>query len=140
VATNNSFLGDLAKHADVFDKFRSSDGRFMDSLSSDMEGLLSLYEASHLGMHGQNTLEEARLFSVQNLKSLMEKLDSDSAEQVRQSLEIPLYWRMQRVEARNFIDVYQKDTAKNLTLLELAKLDYNLVQSIYQRELEELAR
>ncbi|KAE8075769.1 hypothetical protein FH972_014457 [Carpinus fangiana] len=126
--------------SDVFDKFRSSDGRFMDSLSSDMGGLLSLYEASHLGMHGQNTLEEARLFSVQNLKSLMRKLDSDSAEQVRQSLEIPLYWRMQRVEARNFIDVYQKDTAKNLTLLELAKLDYNLVQSIYQRELEELAR
>ena len=114
----------------------------MDSLSSDMEGLLSLYEASHLGMHGQNyTLEEARLFSVQNLKSLVGKLDSDSADQVRQSLEIPLqYWRMQRVEARNFIDVYQKDTAKNLTLLELAKLDYNLVQSMYQRELEELAR
>jgi hypothetical protein len=130
----------LTKHAGVFDKFRSSDGRFMDSLSSDMEGLLSLYEASHLGMHGQNTLEEARLFSVRNLKSLMRKLDSNSAEQVRQSLEIPLYWRMQRVEARNFIDVYQKDTAKNLTLLELAKLDYNLVQSIYQRELEELAR
>jgi hypothetical protein len=79
----------LAKHADVFDKFRSSDGRFMDSLSSDVEGLLSLYEASHLGMHGQNTLEEARLFSVQNLKSLMGKLDTDSAEQVRQSLENP---------------------------------------------------
>jgi hypothetical protein len=130
----------LTKHAGVFDKFRSSDGRFTDSLSSDMEGLLSLYEASHLGMHGQNTMEEARLFSVQNLKSLMRKLDSNSAEQVRQSLEIPLYWRMQRVEARYFIDVYQKDTAKNLTLLELAKLDYNLVQSIYQRELEELAR
>jgi hypothetical protein len=130
----------LAKHADVFDKFRSSDGRFVDSLSSDMEGLLSLYEASHLGMHGQNTLEEARLFSVQNLKSLMRKLDSDLAEQVRQSLEIPLYWRMQRVEARNFIDVYQRDMAKNLTLLELAKLDYNLVQYVYQQELKELAR
>jgi hypothetical protein len=112
----------------------------MDSLSNDMEGLLSLYEASHLRMHGENTLEEARDFSIENLTSLMEKLDSDSAEQVRQSLEIPLYWRMQRIEARNFIDVYQKDTAKNLTLLELAKLDYNLVQSIYQQELEELAR
>jgi hypothetical protein len=130
----------LAKHADVFDKFRSSDGRFMDSLSSDTEGLLSLYEASHLGMHGQNTLEEARLFSVQNLKSLMRKMDSDSAEQVRQSLEIPLYWRMPRVEARSFIDVYQRDMAKNLTLLELAQLDYNLVQYVYQQELKELAR
>jgi len=42
-----------------------------------------------------NTLEEARVFSIQNLRSLMGKLDSDSAERVRQSLEIPLYWRMQ---------------------------------------------
>jgi hypothetical protein len=56
----------------------------MDSLSSDMEGLLSFYEASHLGMIGErNTLEEARVFSIQNLRSLMGKLDSDSAELVR---------------------------------------------------------
>jgi hypothetical protein len=67
-----------AKHADVFDKFRSHNGRFMDSLSSDMEGLLSLYEASHLAMHGENTLEEGRIFSIKNLKSLMGKLDNDS--------------------------------------------------------------
>jgi hypothetical protein len=125
---------------DVFDKFRSGDGRFMDSLSSDMEGLLSLYEASHLGMHGEIILEEAKDFSIKNLKSLMAKLNSNSAEQVRQSLEIPLYWRMPRVEARNFIEVYQKDIAKNSTLLELAKLDYNLVQYVYQQELKELAR
>jgi hypothetical protein len=112
----------------------------MDSLSNDMEGLLSLYEASHLAMNGENILEEGRIFSIKNLKSLMEKLDSDSAKQVKQSLEIPLYWRMPRVEARSFIDVYQRDRAKNLTLLELAKLDYNLVQYVYQQELKELAR
>jgi hypothetical protein len=96
----------LAKHADVFNKFRSGDGRFMDNLSSDMEGLLSLYEASHLAVHGENILEEAKDFSIKNLKSLMGKLDSDSAKQVKQSLEIPLYWRMPRVEARSFIDVW----------------------------------
>jgi hypothetical protein len=112
----------------------------MDSLSNDMEGLLSLYEASNLAIHGENNLEEGRIFSIKNLKSLMEKLDSDSAKQVKQSLEIPLYWRMPRVEARSFIDVYQRDRAKNLTLLELAKLDYNLVQYVYQQELKELAR
>jgi hypothetical protein len=52
-----------AKHADVFDKFRSCDGRFMDSLSNDMEGLLSLYEASHLAMNGENILEEGRILA-----------------------------------------------------------------------------
>nr|POE87209.1 putative terpene synthase 9 [Quercus suber] len=122
---------------DVFKKFKSRDGRFVASLSKDVEGLLSLYEASHLGMHGENILEEARDFSMKNLNSLMGKLDSNSAKQVKQSLEIPLHWRVPRVEARNFIDVYQKDNKRNLTLLELAKLDYNLVQSVHQREIKE---
>ena len=124
----------------MFDRFRSRDGRFIDSLSRDVEGLLSLHEASHLRMHGESTLEEARDFSIKNLNLLMEKLDSNSAKRVKQSLEIPLFWRMPRVEARNFIDVYQKDNTKNMTLLELAKLDYNLVQSVYQQELKELER
>ena len=112
----------------------------MESLSRDVEGLLSLYEASYLGMHGENILEEGRDFSINNLKSLMGKLESNSGKKVRQSLEIPLYWRMPRVEALNFIDVYQNDNTKNSTLLELAKLDYNLVQSVYQLELKELER
>ncbi|XP_075668632.1 putative terpene synthase 9 isoform X1 [Castanea sativa] len=126
--------------SDVFDKFRSRDGKFMDSLSLDIEGLESLYEASHLGMGGESIAEEAKNFSMKNLKSLMEKLDSNSAKQVKQSLEVPLYWRVPRVEVRKFIGIYEKDSTKNLPLLELAKLDYNLVQSVHQRELKELQR
>nr|QWQ79614.1 TPS56 [Juglans sigillata] len=126
---------------DVFERFRNRDGKLIhDGLSRDMEGLLALYEASHLGMHGENILDEFKDFSTKSLISLMEKLDSNSAVQVKESLEIPLHWRMSRVEARNFIDVYQKDTTKSLTLLQLAMLDYNLVQSVYQQELKELAR
>ncbi|ONI18547.1 hypothetical protein PRUPE_3G222300 [Prunus persica] len=59
---------------------------------------------------------------------------------VEQSLETPLRWRMPRIEARNFIDIYERDNSKNLALLELAKLDYNLVQSVYQMEIKELSR
>ncbi|EEF31631.1 (R)-limonene synthase, putative [Ricinus communis] len=47
---------------------------------------------------------------------------------------------MPRIEALNFVNVYQKDDTKNLVLLELARLDYNLVQSVYQIEVKELAR
>ncbi|KAB2610589.1 terpene synthase 9 [Pyrus ussuriensis x Pyrus communis] len=59
---------------------------------------------------------------------------------VQQSLETPLHWRMQRIEARSFIDIYQKDDSMNMDLLELAQLDYNIVQSLYQREIKELSR
>ncbi|CAB4274271.1 unnamed protein product [Prunus armeniaca] len=41
---------------EVFNKFRSRDGSFKDSLSKDVEGLLSLYEASHLGMPGKKKI------------------------------------------------------------------------------------
>ncbi|CAB4304745.1 unnamed protein product [Prunus armeniaca] len=58
---------------EVFNKFRSRDGSFKDSLSKDVEGLLSLYEASHLGMPGEeedHVLEEAKSFSTKNLRQL----------------------------------------------------------------------
>ncbi|GAV79948.1 Terpene_synth domain-containing protein/Terpene_synth_C domain-containing protein [Cephalotus follicularis] len=127
---------------DIFEKFKDGDGRFMESIGKDVAGLLSLYEASQLGRQGEIVLEQAKNFSAQNLKSFLRKVESsgsDIAEQVQQSLELPLHWRMPRAEARSFIHVYQKDDTKSLILLELAKLDYNIVQAAYQRELKELA-
>ncbi|XP_062106180.1 probable terpene synthase 9 [Humulus lupulus] len=127
--------------SDVFDKFRGKDGRFLDSLSSNVHGILSLYEASHLGMPEENVLEEAKSFTTKMLKYFSAgKMDSFLSKQVEQSLEVPLYWRMPRFETRNFIDLYQMDETKSATLLELAQLDYNLVQSLHQNELKELGR
>ncbi|XP_022746844.1 probable terpene synthase 9 [Durio zibethinus] len=125
--------------AEVFQKFKGGDGKFMDSLSGDVEGLLSLEEASFLGVKGENFLEEAKGFTSESLKALLGKLDEVKAKHVQQSLEVPLYWRMERIEARNFIDSYQRDDTHRSVLLELAKLDYNLTQSAYQKELKELA-
>ncbi|KAF3443756.1 hypothetical protein FNV43_RR13446 [Rhamnella rubrinervis] len=126
--------------SDVFQEFRGKEGRFKDSLRRDVQGLLSLYEASHFGVGGEEVLEGAKSFTIENLNSLMLTADSDLAKQLQQALEIPLRWRVPRMEARNFIDMYQKYETKNISLLELAKLDYNLVQSVYQQELKELAR
>ncbi|CAK9161364.1 unnamed protein product [Ilex paraguariensis] len=124
---------------DLFNKFKDKKGRFMDSLSKDATGLLSLYEASHLGMNSDDGLKEAKNFSIKHLVSLAGKLDNNLAEQVKQSLQTPLYWRMPRLEARKFIDLFVVDDEKSLILSKLAKLDYNLVQSIHQQELKELA-
>ncbi|RXH68071.1 hypothetical protein DVH24_028218 [Malus domestica] len=129
---------------DVFNKFKAGNGRFEDSLSKDIEGLLSLYEASHLGMLGEeHVLEEAKSFSAKRLRQLLGTLEGEDGllkQLVQQSMETPLHWRMPRIEARSYIDLYQKDDSRNIDLLELAKLDYNLVQSVYQREIKELSR
>ncbi|KAL7000223.1 hypothetical protein U1Q18_001371 [Sarracenia purpurea var. burkii] len=125
--------------SDVFNKFKDIEGGFMKSLSQDVTGLLSLYEASYYGMDSENDLEEAKNFSVKHLSSLIGKMNIKVAEQVRRSLEIPLRWRMPRLEARNFIDLYPKDNGVGSSLLlELSKLDYNLVQSVHQKEVKEL--
>ncbi|KAG8472610.1 hypothetical protein CXB51_034398 [Gossypium anomalum] len=127
--------------SDVFNKFMNSDGKFKECLSEDAAGLLSLYEASHLGVHEEDVLDEAKAFSTKHLKLALDKLEleNDLVQQIKESLEVPLHWRLPRMEARNFINIYQRDENKKLALLELAKLDFNLLQSVYLQELKELA-
>ncbi|XP_058220233.1 probable terpene synthase 9 isoform X1 [Rhododendron vialii] len=126
--------------SEVFNKFKDRDGNFKEGLSKDAEGLMSLYEASHYGMQCEIDLEAARTFSVKHLNSLTGKMEIELAEQIQQSLECPVRWRMPRLEARNFIDLYESDSSRNPLLLEFAKLDYNLVQSVHQQEVQELAK
>ena len=129
----------LLMETDMFDSFRDERG-FTNCLCHDAEGLLSLYEAAHLGVYGEKTLEEAKEFSIRHLKCLEEEVDLNLVEQIKHSLEIPLHWRMPRLEARHYIDVYERVEGRSSVLLELAKLDFNVVQSIHQEEVKELSR
>ena len=112
----------------------------MNGLRHDAKGLLSLYEAAHLGIYGEKTLEEAKEFSVRHLKCLREEVDLTLVEQIKHSLEIPLHWKMPRLEARRYIDVYERVKGRSSVLLALAKLDFNVVQSVHQEEVKELSR
>nr|QBP79199.1 monoterpene synthase [Lilium hybrid cultivar] len=125
--------------SDVFQKYRDSQG-FKDSLTDDVKGLLSLYEASFLSFPGEQLMEEANKFSVRHLESLTQKVGLDIEEQVRHSLQVPLHRRMRRLEAREYIDVYQREEGKSSVLLEFAKVDFNFVQIIHQMELKELSK
>ncbi|WRX28625.1 Terpene synthase, partial [Theobroma cacao] len=119
---------DLYTVALQFRLIRQNDGKFMDSLRGDVIGLLSFYEASHLGMPEEDVLDEALNFSTKHLLVLRKKMDGNKAEQIQQALEYPLHWRMPWTEARDFIAIYQHDAKMNSVLLELAKLNYNITQ------------
>ena len=112
----------------------------MDSLREDVAGLVSLYEATHLRMDGEDDFEEAYRFSTKQLNSSFGKMGIELGEQVKQSLEIPLHWRMPRFEARNSIDLCLMEDSMPSVLLKFAKLDYNLVQSVHQQEVQELSK
>jgi isoprene synthase len=86
-------------------------------------------------------LDEAKVFAISHLKELSEeKIGKDLAEQVNHALELPLHRRTQRLEAVLSIEAYRKKEDADQVLLELAILDYNMIQSVYQRDLRETSR
>ncbi|XP_024033992.1 (-)-germacrene D synthase-like isoform X1 [Citrus clementina] len=127
--------------ADIFKKFKDEKGEFKAMLTNDARGLLCLYEASYLRVQGENILEEACEFSRKHLKSLLPHISTSLANQVEHSLEIPLHRGMPRLEARQYISIYEADNStRNELILELAKLDFNLLQELHRRELSEISR
>lgn len=110
-------------------------------LTNDARGLLFLYEASYLRVQGENILEEACEFSRKHLKSLLPHISTSLANQVEHSLEITLHRGMPRLEARQYISIYEADNStRNELILELAKLDFNILQELHRRELSEISR
>nr|CAB3482105.1 unnamed protein product [Digitaria exilis] len=107
--------------------------------SDDVNTLLTLYDATHLTVHGEDILDNIIAFNKSRLRSLMKtNLESDLLEEIRVTLETTLFRRVERVEARHFISVYEKKATRDNTILEFAKLDYNLVQVVYCNKLKEL--
>nr|POE80650.1 putative terpene synthase 12 [Quercus suber] len=125
---------------DMFNCFKDRKGNFKECLGKDIKGLLSLHEASYLGFEGENLLDEAMEFTTMHLKDLKGDVSRTLKEEVRHSLEMPLHRRMRRLEQRRYIDAYNMKEAHNRKLLELAKLDFNIVQSVHQRDLKDMSR
>ncbi|KAL6127443.1 hypothetical protein ACLB2K_070808 [Fragaria x ananassa] len=121
---------------DIFNKFKDGNHQtFKKSLQSDVSGLLSLYEATHLRVHGEEILEEALAFTTTHLESIKHNLSPPLSNLVSHSLNQPLRTGVARVEARHYLSIYQECHSHNETLLTLAKLDFNLVQQLHQKEL-----
>ncbi|GER29981.1 cadinol synthase [Striga asiatica] len=145
LCTSARFFRILRQHrryvsCDVFDKFVEKDNKFKESLGNDGKGLLSLYEAAHLRIRGEEILNEAVSFTVHHLKHTVQSLEPALQTQVKRALERPLQRGIPRMEARHYISSYEKDELRNEQLLKLAKLDFNYVQNIYKDELYQLTR
>nr|QBA83584.1 terpene synthase family protein [Chrysopogon zizanioides] len=124
--------------ADVFDKFRDSTGKLSKGLSGDVKGLLSLYNAAHMAVPGEKSLDEAIDFTRRCLESAKDRLVAPMSVQVSRALSIPLPRYLPRLEAMHYISEYGQEEDHDAKILELARLDYALVQSLYLKELREL--
>ncbi|KGN55876.1 (-)-germacrene D synthase [Cucumis sativus] len=126
---------------DIFNKFTNDEGNFKETLTKDVKGMLSLYEACHMRMHGEEILERAFAFTTTNLRATINNSKGGHEDkEISYALKWPFFKAMPRLASRNYISSYEEDPLHNPTLLCFAKLDYNCLQKLYQKELHEISR
>lgn len=125
----------------MFHKFLDDKGKFKEPLHKDITALLSLHEASFLGAEGEEVLSQAMEFTKQQLQKSKLVSENGVARDIGLALEFPRQRRMERLVARRFItEKYGKEGGRSSAILELATLDFNMVQSSYQKEIAEIKR
>ncbi|GER53347.1 germacrene-D synthase [Striga asiatica] len=124
----------------VFNKFMDDKSNLIHSFEDDIEGILSLYEAVHLGVQGEDILDKALEFSSSHLESLLHKMPKPLATKVSEALKLPVSKSLNRLAAKQFISMYKEDDSHNPLLLSFAKLDFNILQKMHQKELSSITR
>jgi hypothetical protein len=132
-----SFHEFVLEFSDVFARFKYQDGSFF---ANDPVDLLSLYNAAHLQTHGETILDEAIVFTRKRLETILPSLEGSLAREIKCALEIPLPRRVRIYEAKYYISTYEKEATVHELVLQLAKLNSNIMQSYHQQELEIITR
>nr|Q49SP4.1 RecName: Full=Germacrene D synthase 1; AltName: Full=PatTpsB15 [Pogostemon cablin]AAS86322.1 germacrene D synthase [Pogostemon cablin] len=123
---------------EVFDKFKDGEDGFK---VEEVMAVLELFEATHMRIHGEDVLDQAFVFTRNYLQSIHATLSNPIAKQVHNALNGYSCRRgMPRIEARKYIPIYEEYGCHHKALLKLAKLDFNLLQSMHKRELTQLYR
>nr|WCC60120.1 terpene synthase [Pityopsis ruthii] len=123
---------------EIFSDCIDANGNFKGHLYEDITSMLNLYEASFHSIEGETILDDAREFTTKFLEKSLENLgdDQNMSSLISHSLELPLHWRVPRVEAKWYIDSYEARSGTNPIVLELAKLDFNMVQAVHQEDMK----
>ncbi|KAK5786678.1 hypothetical protein PVK06_041318 [Gossypium arboreum] len=127
---------------DTFYKFKDDEGNFDKSLTSDVKGLLELYDAAHLRVHGEDILEEALGFTTTHLDlaKAAGTIEFPLSVLISRARDRPICKCLPRLEARRFIDIYKDDGSHDKTLLKFAELDFNLLQNLHKEELSKISK
>nr|UXF47963.1 terpene synthase 2 [Daphne genkwa] len=129
---------------EIFSNFTDEEGNLKEALISDDDrgGILSLYEAAHFRVHGEDVLEKALSFSVAKLTSMAnnEYPSSFFTAQINHAMRFPIRKAHPRVHTRFYISTYEHKPSHNSWLLRFSKLDFNVVQKQHQMELTQVSR
>ncbi|CAJ1934185.1 unnamed protein product [Sphenostylis stenocarpa] len=110
--------------------------------------VMELLEASHLGLKGEKVFDETKTCAINFLKDTMRmespiNVDQPSnlaVERIVHSLELPSHWRVPWFDVKWYVEQYKHEKNMNVHLLELSKLNFNMIQATLQLEIKELSR
>ncbi|CAH2036179.1 unnamed protein product [Thlaspi arvense] len=116
-------------------------GEFKECLTGDAKGILSLYEAAHMGTTTDYILDEALSFASSHLESLAanETCKPTLLRRIRNSLDQPQHMNMEIIVAKEYIRFYEQEEYCDKTLLKSAKLNFKFLQLHYLQELKTLS-
>ncbi|KAG7960137.1 hypothetical protein I3843_10G107400 [Carya illinoinensis] len=122
--------------------FKDREGKFDKELGKDINGLMSLFEASQLSIEREGILDEAGIFCEQLLNAWqIRHLDDNQVSVVGNTLRNPYHKSLARFMAKKFFGNF---TGRNgwysNDLHHLAKMDFNMVQSIHQKEIVQISK
>ncbi|KAH7567746.1 hypothetical protein JRO89_XS07G0137900 [Xanthoceras sorbifolium] len=127
--------------ADVFNNFKNNEGKFKSNVSKGIKGLMGLFEASQLSISGEDVLNEAEEITAKFLNEWLMHLDNYQATVVGNTLRYPHHKSLLRFVAKNlFLSNYQGENGWIHVFQELAKIDFNVVQSLHQKEIVQVSK
>lgn len=124
--------------ADVFNVFMDEEGHFKQGLEQDINGLMSLYEASQFCLPGEVTLEQAANFSSQILRQyIADNTDSKEVIHVAKTLANPYHTSFSKFMVKDYFGTGDSAATNRWThaFQQVAKMDFNMAQDMHHQEL-----
>ncbi|GLJ51666.1 hypothetical protein SUGI_1097950 [Cryptomeria japonica] len=136
--------------ADVLENFKDKSGQFFFSEGNNdnnqniiveeygMRSILNLFRASSVAFPREKVMEEAKMFSSAYLKQILQKIENTYK---KSFLKEEWTRTFSRWEVQNFIEIYEEDNfkLKDNKIVELAKLDFNILQFVYKMEMKKVS-
>ncbi|KAL9309051.1 putative lyase [Arabidopsis thaliana] len=123
-------------------RFKGDNGKFKECLAKDAKGILSLYEAAHMGTTTDYILDEALSFTLTYMESLAASgtCKINLSRRIRKALDQPQHKNMEIIVAMKYIQFYEEEEDCDKTLLKFAKLNFKFLQLHYLQELKILSK
>nr|QWV53997.1 copalyl diphosphate synthase-like 1 [Chamaecyparis formosensis] len=149
--------------SDALKTFRDENGEFFCFMGQTQRGvtdMLNVHRCSQVAYPGETVMEEAKQCTLRYLTNALDNvgafdkwaLKKDLQGEVEYVLRYPWHRSLPRLEAKNYVEQYGANdvwlgksmylmyNVSNPKYLELAQIDFNKVQSVHQKEIQELQR